>query len=123
MPATGFDFDLLAQGGFPLERYEAGARIFLQEDDGRCMYVVRTGKVGILANGAVLETVEPGGFFGEMALLDGSPRSATAVAREACELAVIDERAFLYLVEKNPAFGLDLMRRLAQRLRRTTESL
>jgi CRP-like cAMP-binding protein len=70
-----------------------------------------------------LETVEPNGVFGEMALIDGSPRSATAVAREPTELAVIDERAFLYLVEKHPRFALDLMRGLARRLRRTTENL
>jgi CRP-like cAMP-binding protein len=50
-------------------------------------------------------------------------RSATAVAREPTEVAVIDEKAFLYMVEKNPAFALDLMRRLARRLRRMNESL
>jgi CRP-like cAMP-binding protein len=71
----------------------------------------------------VLENVGPNGIFGEMALIDGSPRSASAVAREPTEVAVIDEKAFLYLVGKDPAFALDLLRQLTVRLRRTTESL
>jgi CRP/FNR family transcriptional regulator, cyclic AMP receptor protein len=123
MAKSAFDFDLLVRGGFPLERFEEGSRIFVQDDAGNCMYVVRSGKVGIVANGAILETVEPNGTFGEMALIDGSPRSATAIAREATEVAVINERAFLYLIEKNPGFALDLMRLLTRRLRRTTENL
>ena len=123
MAETTFDFDLLVRGGFPLKHFAEGEKIFVQDDEGACMYVVRSGKVGITAGGAVLETVGAGGTFGEMALIDGSPRSATAVAREPTEVAVIDEKAFLYLVEKNPAFGLDLLRRLSKRLRRMTESL
>jgi CRP-like cAMP-binding protein len=123
MAQPSFDFELLARGGFPLQRFERNAKIFVQDDPGECMYVVRSGKVGILAGGAVLENIGPNGTFGEMALIDGGPRSATAVAREPTEVAVIDEKAFLYLVEKNPAFALDLLRRLTVRLRRTTESL
>jgi CRP-like cAMP-binding protein len=123
MAETAFDFDLLVRGGFPLQRFAADQKIFTQDDHGACMYVVRSGKVGISAGGAVLETVGPNGTFGEMALIDRAPRSATAVAREPTEVAVIDEKAFLYLVQKNPAFALDLMRRLAKRLRRMNESL
>ena len=123
MAAKGFDFDLLASGGFPLQSFAANAKIFVQDDPGTCMYVVRSGRVGILSGGAVLENIGPNGTFGEMALIDGAPRSATAIAREPTEVAVIDEKAFLYLVEKNPAFALDLLRRLTARLRRTTENL
>ena len=123
MAETTFDFDLLARGGFPLQRFEPDACIFVQEDGGSCMYVVRSGMVAIVASGTILENVGPNGIFGEMALIDGSPRSATAIAREATEVAVINERAFLYLVEKNPGFALDVMRLLTQRLRRTTENM
>ena len=118
-----FEFDLLARGGFPLQRFEANTKIFVKDDPGKCMYVVRSGQVVILSGGTVLENIGPNGTFGEMALIDGGPRSATAVAREPTEVAVIDEKAFLYLVEKNPAFALDLLRRLTARLRRTTEYL
>ena len=123
MAETAFDFDLLVRGGFPLQRFDADEKIFAQDDHGGCMYVVRTGKVAITAGGAVLENVGPNGTFGELALIDGSARSASAVAREPTEVAVIDEKAFLYLVERNPTFALDLMRRLAKRLRRMNESL
>ncbi len=123
MAETAFDFDLLVQGGFPLKRFDADEKIFVQDDEASCMYVVRSGRVGIVASGAYLETVGPNGTFGEMALIDGSPRSATAIVREPAEVAVIDEKAFLYLVEKNPAFALDMMRRLAARIRRMNESL
>ncbi len=123
MAETTFDFDLLVEGGFPLKRFAADERIFVQDDDGDCMYVVRSGKVGITSAGATLENVGPNGTFGEMALIDRAPRSATAIAREPTEVAVINEKAFLYLVQKNPGFALDLMRRLAKRLRRMNESL
>ena len=72
--------------------------------------------------GAVLETVQPGETFGELTLIDGVPRGATAIAREPTEVAVIDERAFHYLVARDPAFALDLLRRLSRRLRRMNES-
>lgn len=123
MAQPSFDFELLARGGFPLQRFEPNAKIFVQDDPGACMYVVRSGKVAIMSGGAVLENVGPNGSFGEMALIEGAPRSATAVAREPTELAVIDEAAFLYLVQKDPSFALDMLRRLSARLRRTTESL
>jgi CRP-like cAMP-binding protein len=123
MADDGFDFELLARGGYSLQRFEPEQRIFTQDDDGNCMYVVRSGKVAIVSAGTVLETIGPNGSFGEMALIDGGTRSASAIAREPTEVAVIDEPAFLYLVERNPAFALDLLRRLTRRLRRTTESL
>ena len=123
MGENAFDFEALVDGGYPLQRFEPDQRIFTQDDEGAAMYVVRSGKVAIMSAGAVLESIGPNGIFGEMALIDGSARSASAVAREPTEVAVIDERAFLYLVERNPGFALDLMRRLAKRLRRMNESL
>lgn len=123
MSQTTLNFDLLAAGGFPLKRFAENEKIFVKDDDGDCMYVVRSGRVGITVGGAVVETVGPNGMFGEIALIDREPRSATATAREPTELAVIDEKAFLYLVQKNPAFALDLMRKLAKRLRSMNESM
>ncbi len=123
MADKGFDFDILVRGGYPLQRFAPEQRIFTQDDEGACMYVVRSGAVAIMSGGAILETIGPDGTFGEMALIDGAQRSATAIAREPTEVAVIDERAFLYLVERNPGFALDLLRRLARRLRRMNESL
>jgi CRP/FNR family cyclic AMP-dependent transcriptional regulator len=123
MTETNFDFEHLAQGGFPLQTFQAGEKIFIQDDDGAHMYVVRSGRVNIVASGTILENIGPNGIFGELALLDGAPRSATAVALEPTEVAVIDERAFLYMVEKDPKIALQLLRRLAERLRRMNQSL
>lgn len=67
----------------------------------------------------VVETLSAGGLFGEMALIDGSPRSATVRAKTLCELAPINEKNFLFLVHETPFFAIAVMRTLADRLRRS----
>ena len=62
-------------------------------------------------------------IFGEMALIDSEPRSATAVAITDVELVPISEKQFLFLVSQTPYFALRLMRVLAQRLRATNKAL
>jgi CRP/FNR family cyclic AMP-dependent transcriptional regulator len=123
MTEAWLDFSLLTGAGFPLQRFAAGDRIFVQDDEGDCMYVVRSGKVSITTYGTVLESVGPNGIFGEMALIDGSPRSATAVAAEPTEVAPIDRAAFAHLVRQNPDFALQVLRLLAARLRQMNASL
>ena len=123
MAEAWLDFSLLTRAGFPLQRFAAGDRIFVQDDEGSWMYVVRTGKVNITTYGTVLESVGPNGIFGEMALIDGSPRSATAVASEPTEVAPIDRAAFAHLVRQDPDFALQVMRLLAARIRQMNASL
>jgi len=81
------------------------------------MYVIRTGEVEIERDGKVVEKLVPGGIFGEMALIDGAPRAATATAKTACEVAPITEKTFLFLVHETPFFAISVMRTLAERLR------
>ena len=100
--------------------YEAGQQIFSTGDAGDVMYAVIFGEVEIIADDEVLETVEPGGVFGEMALVDQEPRSASAVAKTDCELVRIDENRFNLLVKFNPFFALEVLRVTVQRLRRLT---
>ena len=123
MTEPWLDFALLTSAGFPLQRYAAGDKIFVQDDEGNCMYVVRSGRVSITTYGTVLESVGPNGIFGEMALIDGSIRSATAVASEPTEVAPIDKAAFGHLVRQDPGFALRVMRLLVQRLREMNASL
>ncbi len=123
MAEAWLDFSLLTRAGFPLQRFAAGDRIFVQDDEGSWMYVVRTGKVNITTYGTVLESVGPNGIFGEMALIDGSPRSATAVASEPTQVAPIDRAAFAHLVRQDPDFALQVMRLLAARIRQMNASL
>ena len=123
MTDTTFDFDLLEREGFPLRHLQEGEKVFVADDEAGCMYVVRSGKVKITSSGTILENIGPSGLFGEMALIDGAPRSATAIALEPTEVVEIDESAFLTLVQQNPNFALYVMRKLAERLRRMNESV
>ena len=71
----------------------------------------------------LLATIEQGDFFGEMALIDGSPRSAAAIAAEDAQLIVLDESKFLYLLRHQPEFALVVMQKLCDGLRRTTDGI
>lgn len=118
-----FDFALLAERGIAFNTFESGEKIFLEDDTGDCMYVVRSGRVDIITFGTVLDNVGPNGMFGEMALIDDSPRSAAAIAHERTEVARIDKDTFVYLVQKDPEFALRVMSLLAVRIRRMNESI
>ena len=103
-----------------VQHFEPGDVIFSAGDPGANMYVVRDGTVTIHADGLPVEEVGPGGIFGELALIDSAPRSATATANTACELVMLDERAFLFHVSQTPFFALNVMRVLSERLRRAS---
>lgn len=118
-----FDLGLLDDAGTAFRRYAAGETIFVAEDEGDCMYVVRSGTVEIRYYGAVLDKIGPGGMFGEIAIIDGSTRSATATAVEDCEVVPITRDGFLTLVQRKPTFALDVMRALARRIRGMNESM
>jgi CRP/FNR family cyclic AMP-dependent transcriptional regulator len=98
--------------------FTSGQVIFEDGQPRDFMYVVKTGEVDIVIRTRVVETVTEDGFFGELALIDHAPRSATAIAKTDCTLIKIDERQFLYLVQETPFFALIVMRTLAARLRR-----
>ena len=117
MTVRKIDFSLLTQAGYPIQKFDEGDVIFSDGDGGDYMFLVRSGTIDILRKGSVVETVGPGGIFGEMALIDGSPRSATAKAAESCELVAIPEKGFLFMVHEAPYFALDVMRTLSERLR------
>lgn len=89
-----------------------------QGDRGATMYAIVDGTVEVEINGIVIETLTAGDCFGEMSLIDQSPRSATVRAKSECRVAVIDERRFLFMVQQTPFFALQLMRTLTERLRR-----
>jgi len=119
MALAATDFQLLANAGFPPAKFEPGQVIFSEGDKGDKMYVIRSGEVEVERDGKIVETLSGGGIFGEMALIDGSPRAATARAKTACEVAPITEKTFLFLVHETPFFAIAVMRSLADRLRRS----
>lgn len=82
-----------------------------------CMYVLLEGGIQLGRQGKVLEEVGEGGVFGELALIDNGPRSATAKATAPGKLAVISGERFRELILRNPSFALEIMRLLARRIR------
>jgi CRP/FNR family cyclic AMP-dependent transcriptional regulator len=82
--------------------------------------VVFKGRVAISIQSTVVEKVGPGGVFGEMALVDQSPRAATAVAETPCVLLAINRNDFLSLVKSKPAFAVSMLKALTERLRHMT---
>ncbi|MEZ5828568.1 MAG: cyclic nucleotide-binding domain-containing protein [Hyphomicrobiales bacterium] len=119
MTVAAIDFNMLANAGFPTKAFAPGEVVFAEGDKGDFMYVVRSGELEIVRDGVVAETLGPGGIFGEMALIDGSPRSATVRAKTDCEVAPINEKSFVFLVHETPYFAVAVMRTLADRLRRS----
>lgn len=103
-------------GDLPLFAFQAGRPVFRAGDSAVSMYIVREGRVAIVADGRTLEHVGPGGAFGEMALVDSAPRAAGAVAATDCALLPVSRPQFLDLVKSDPEFGLSLLKALAQRL-------
>ncbi len=101
-----------------VDYYAAGETIFQAGDEGHCMYVVQAGEVDVMTGETLIETIGPGGIFGEMALIDKSPRSATVVARSDARLVPIDEAKFMQHVHRTPFFALQVMRIMTERLRR-----
>jgi CRP-like cAMP-binding protein len=110
---------LLQRSGESLQ-YSAGETIFSQGEPADRMYVVSSGSVAISIDGRVVETVGPGGMFGEMAVIEREPRSGTAVADTDTTLIGIDKRRFWFLVQETPYFAEIVMRVMAGRLRRET---
>ena len=84
---------------------------------GVFMYVVMAGVIAISISEKIVEKIGPGGVFGEMALVDQSPRIATAIAETDCILLGINRTDFMNLVKTKPAFALSLLKALSERLR------
>jgi len=97
--------------------YGAGHTIVKEGQAGALMYVVLQGRVAIQVGGSLVETVGPGGVFGEMALVDRTPRLATGIAESDCKLLAIDRSAFLYLVQNSRRFAASLLAAISDRAR------
>ena len=100
------------------EAFAAGQTVIETGRKGDTMYVVFDGEVEIRTGDNELEVGGPGTIFGEMALIDDEPRSATVVAKTDCQMVPIDRRRFEFMVQETPFFALAVMRIMADRLRR-----
>lgn len=105
-----------------INEYDASDVIFEEGSTGRELFVVLEGKIDIVKNSGadrtVIVTLGKGEFFGEMAVIDGSSRSASAVAAvPGTRVMRINHARFVYLVSQQPAFALMIMDALSKRLR------
>ncbi|KJC58514.1 hypothetical protein UP10_25995 [Bradyrhizobium sp. LTSPM299] len=96
---------------------KAGDVIFREGQPANELFVIRSGQVRIQVGNRAIAELSTHNIFGEMALIDSEPRSATAIAITDVELVPISEKQFLFLVSQTPYFALKVMRTLAQRLR------
>ena len=94
----------------------AGKTVVTKGALGACMFVVTRGRIAISVDGTVIEHVGPGGAFGEMALVDRSGRSATAIAETDSDWLLIGKDQFVAMVGARPAFGIALMRSMSARV-------
>ena len=95
----------------------AGTVIFSEGDTGSEMFGVVSGSVELRHGERITASLGPDEVFGEMALIVKSPRSMSAVAATDSELAVLNEKSFLWLVQETPTFALQVMSAMADRLR------
>ena len=105
-----------------VQRFGRGAILVTEGEDAHAFFVIVNGQAEVVKglgrnDAVVLETLGELDFFGEMALLDGFPRSASVKALTDCECIVLIRWDFLALIRANPQVALDILPVLSQRLR------
>ena len=115
-------FGVLTGNDVETRFFKAGTIIFHRGDAASEMFVIKSGQVRIQLGNRTLSELPADSIFGEMALIDNEPRSATAVAITDVELVPVSEQQFLFMVGQTPYFALKVMRVLAHRLRVTSKT-
>ena len=107
--------------------FPAGTVLFREGEPGREMYVVQQGRVRISKRVGevekILSSLGPGEFLGEMAILNGKPRSATATCADASKLLVIDAKTFEAMIRSNAEIAIRMIKKLADRLQEANEQI
>ena len=116
------NFSVLTGDNVASRFVKAGGIIFREGDEATELFVIKSGKVRIQLDNRTLTELGPDSIFGEMALIDNEPRSATAIAVTDVELVPVGEKQFLFLVSQTPYVALKVMRVLVQRLRATNKT-
>ena len=116
------------RGLLELEQRPAGTSLFRKGEAGDALYLILGGRVRIHVRDedgeeVTLTELAGGDFFGEMAILDGKPRSADATVSEDARLAVLSRAHFHAFVRRNPGVGLTMLGAITERLRQTDEML
>jgi CRP-like cAMP-binding protein len=117
---SGFDKHRLQRLGMLADEVDlpAGKVLMRQGESGADMMVIVSGSVAVERDGALLNTLGPGDFFGEIALLASGPRTATVTTQEPSRLLVITHREFHSMMDEFPELAAQVMNALAHRIRR-----
>ena len=117
MSGNEIDMRMFAQRAGASVSYPAGSVVFNQGDAGICMYVVQSGVIEMTIGDKVIEVCGANEAIGFMSMIDGAARSSTARVKEGCELSLIDQRKFRFMVDEVPNFALYIMGAMARRIR------
>jgi CRP/FNR family transcriptional regulator, cyclic AMP receptor protein len=117
MSDDDIDMRMFAQRVGASVTFPAGSIVFTKGDAGSCMYVVQSGVIEMVIGDKVVEICGPNEAIGFMSMIDGATRSSTARVKEACELSLIDQRKFRFMVDEVPNFALYIMGAMARRIR------
>jgi CRP-like cAMP-binding protein len=115
-------FSILTGNNIQTQIFKAGDVIFREGDEAKELFVIKSGQVRVQISNRTVTELGQDHIFGEMALIDSEPRSATVTAIADTELVPVTEKQFLFLVGQTPFFALKVMRVLAQRLRATNKT-
>lgn len=99
--------------------FEEGDDLVRQGEAGTAFFIIVRGRARVDRDGSTIRELGPGDFLGEIALIDGSPRTATVTALEPIAAVTIKRSDFLDLVERQPVFRLEMLNALTQRIRAT----
>ncbi len=111
------DMRTFARGAGVTVAYRAGSVIFQKGEPGACMYVVQSGVIEMVIGDKVVEVCGANEAIGFMSVVDNAPRSSTARVKEDCEVSVIDQRKFRFMVDEVPNFAQYIMGAMARRIR------
>jgi len=117
MNGNEIDMRMFAQRIGASVTFSAGSIVFNKGDAGSCMYIVQSGLIEMVIGDKVIEICGANEAIGFMSMVDDAPRSSTARVKETCELSLIDQRKFHFMVDEVPNFALYIMGAMARRIR------
>jgi CRP/FNR family transcriptional regulator, cyclic AMP receptor protein len=123
MNGNDIDMRVFARSTGASVTYPVGSVVFSKDDPGSCMYIVQSGVLEMMIGDKVVEVCGPNEAIGFMSMIDGAPRSSTARVKEACELSLIDQRKFRFMVDEVPNFALYIMGAMARRIRGMSQAM
>lgn len=102
--------------------------LFRTNDPGSTLFILRSGRVKVTLTDrhgreVILRVMQPGDIFGEMAILDGYPRSATVTALEKSHVFMLDRDSFLRFIQEHPHWSLKMLATMSRRLRKANERI